>query len=654
LFKNILTITILAILIGEGACTTSPKPSASVTSDELSGIIERYRQEITQLMEQEHVPGLAIAVVDDQSILWTEGFGCTDWDRCTPVTPDTLFSIQSMSKSFTATAAMFAAQDGLVDLDEPITTYLPDFHVNSIFEEHPEQKITMRMLLSHTAGFVHEAPIGGNNDLPNHTFEEHIASISNTWLRFPVGTHWAYSNLGIDLAGYILQVRSGMPFTQYMQQKVLDPLGMTHSTMDYQQVRGTKDRAIGHNPITPFRPPVKLLIIPAGGVWTTAKDIAYYLQFHINEGVLDGRRLLRQDLAETMYEPPNPAALEANYALGLGAANWQGTRRLSHGGGGFGFNSNMIWYPDLKLGAVVLTNVEDAGSAIQIIEDVLGSIIATNIPLYHSRATTSPSVQPAYAFIQDGLVPITDAALSKLIASKNLPLDDAELQQRQKYLGSYVQTKWGFPLTDIQVKEINGKLIATAQDQNIVLNEVQPGLLFDPQGTASDLHMNVHRAPNYPNYKINTRLLPLRIVFYAICGIVFLITLFFWPVHTILQRVLWKKSPPVVPAAISPPVHWLRWEEILAGMASFFSLVCLGFIVFIPNLIYVPWPRPYADLTCWQYSFLSLPFANLLMGVVIAFIAGLTMQSLSWGRTARFYNLMVALALLIFNLVIIL
>ena len=113
-------------------------------------------------MQKDNIPGLAIAVVDDQNILWDEGFGYTDWDRQTPVTPSTLFSIQSMSKSFTATAAMFAAQDGLVDLDAPITTYLPNFHVHSIFEEHPEQKMTLRILLSHTAGFPHDAAYGGN------------------------------------------------------------------------------------------------------------------------------------------------------------------------------------------------------------------------------------------------------------------------------------------------------------------------------------------------------------------------------------------------------------------------------------------------------------------------------------------------------------
>ncbi len=141
----ILSILILIICAPSSSspAVISPAAQTPIASASIADIITKYRQEIQHRMPKEKVPGLAIAVVDDQDILWTEGFGFTDWDRQTPVTRSTLFSIQSMSKSFTATAAMFAAQDGLVDLDAPITTYLPNFQVNSIFEEHPEQKITL-------------------------------------------------------------------------------------------------------------------------------------------------------------------------------------------------------------------------------------------------------------------------------------------------------------------------------------------------------------------------------------------------------------------------------------------------------------------------------------------------------------------------------
>ena len=156
-------------------------------------------------MAEQNVPGLAVALVDGDQVLWTQGFGHLDGDGSAPVTADTIFSVQSMSKLFTATAVMEAVGKGLVDLDVPITTYLPDFTVHSAFEEHPERKITLRMLLSHTAGFTMEASVGNNDSVDPGNFDAHCRSISDTWLRFPVGTGFAYSNLGIDLAGYILE-----------------------------------------------------------------------------------------------------------------------------------------------------------------------------------------------------------------------------------------------------------------------------------------------------------------------------------------------------------------------------------------------------------------------------------------------------------------
>jgi CubicO group peptidase (beta-lactamase class C family) len=649
MLKKIFSLCLAALLLLGTACTPAQSPSRSITSDDIADIIEQYRQEIPERMQQENVSGLAIAVVDDRNILWAEGFGYTDWNRQVPVTSGTLFSIQSMSKSFTATSVMFAAQDGLVDLDEPITTYLPDFHVNSIFEEHPEQKITLRLLLSHTAGFAHEAPIGGNSDLPGHTFEEHIASITDTWLRFPVGTRWGYSNLGIDLAGYILQVRSGMRFTQYVQEKVLNPLGMTHSTLDIHQVRDTSDRAIGHSAL-PFRPPAEFLIIPSGAVWTTVNDMARYLQFHINEGALDGQRLLRQDLAETMYQPPNPAALDAEYALGIGTAPWQGTRRFQHGGGGFGFNSNMVWYPELKLGAVVLSNSDDASLNMQLVEDVLGSIISADIPLYHSRASTLPSVQPAYGFIQNGPVLLTDNALGDLIASKALPSNEASKQRLQAYSGSYVQTRWGVPLIDARISENNGMLTVMALGQTFVLTEVQPGLLFDPLGNAYDFHETVRTAPNYPLFKIEPRFLMFRLAFHTMCGLFFLSTL----LSPLIRWIRRRSSPVDTSRTESRRSHWLMWIGNLSALASLASLVCIGIIVFIPNQIHVPWPRPYADLPWWQFALLSLPFITPVLGILVALLSVISLRSHTEGRAICWYYLVVGLVLLTFNLVTIL
>ncbi len=195
-----------------GPIPASGSQGDTLGADAAAAVIEEYRARIPGLMAEQGIPGLAVALVDADQVLWVEGFGHLDGPDSAEVTPDTIFSIQSMSKLFTATAVMQAVASGQLDLDEPITTYLPEFTVHSAFEEHPERKITLRMLLSHTAGFTMEAPVGNNNELDPGEFEAHVRSISDTWLRFPVGNGYAYSNLGIDVAGHILEQVEGKPF----------------------------------------------------------------------------------------------------------------------------------------------------------------------------------------------------------------------------------------------------------------------------------------------------------------------------------------------------------------------------------------------------------------------------------------------------------
>jgi CubicO group peptidase (beta-lactamase class C family) len=657
--KKIVSLCGAVVLFLTTAYAPASSSSGLMASDDIADVIAKYREEIPQRMQQENVSGLAIAVVDDQQILWTEGFGYTDWDEKISVTPSTLFSIQSMSKSFTATAVMFAVQDGLVDLDEPITTYLPDFHVNSIFEEHSEKKITLRMLLSHTAGFAHEAPYGSNFDHPAYSFEKHIASISDTWLKFPVGTRYSYSNLGIDLAGYMLQVRSGMPFIQYVQEKALDPLGMKNSTLDVGRIRRTSTRAIGHEMDELLRPAVDFLLIPSGGVWTTATDMARYLQFHINSGALDGNRLLQQRLAETMYTPPSKPAKNAyqdsSYALGVTVNTRNGARHFQHGGGGWGFNSSMVWYPELKLGAVVLCNADlNNDLVVQLNEGILDSIIAGAHDLYAQRAKSGVQVEPAFPPPDDEYV-LPDTTLQNLIVSKALPDDESTEKRRKSLAGTYMVVDLD---GTVEFMVLNGELNYFYRGIRTPLTEVQPGLFFSPYGDAIDFGGRTPTFGGIPLIKVDSRTGTLHKFFYAVCGLMFLSALFYWPIRVLIRRFR-RENVSVDSVAIRPPLRsWLVWSGILAALASLLSLLFLLIIALTPNMMdflaSIPLWRPYVDLLWWQFAFLSLPYVSLAFAVVIALMTGLRLRSKRDGRTIRFYYLLVSMALLAFNLSIIL
>lgn len=250
---------------------------------DLQPLIERERENILATLSKDDVPGAAVCLLYEGRPVWIEGFGVTDPQLQQPVGADTIFSIQSTSKNFTATAIMLAVQGGLLELDKPIAAYLPNFTVQSRFEPKPQERMTLRLLLSHRAGFTHEAPVGNNYDPAFSDFEAHIRSISQTWLRYPVGERYRYSNLGIDVAGYILQLACRRPFADCLQTMIFDPLKMADSTAATEVYAARKDRAVGHE--KGFASvPLKTPLIASGGVYTSARDMAAYLAFHLNRG----------------------------------------------------------------------------------------------------------------------------------------------------------------------------------------------------------------------------------------------------------------------------------------------------------------------------------------------------------------------------------
>jgi CubicO group peptidase (beta-lactamase class C family) len=460
-------------------------------------VFDKYHESIPDRMKKHKIPGLSIAVVDRDGILWSAGFGRTGRGK-QPVTPETLFSIQSMSKTFTATAVMLAVQDGLVDLDTPITKYLPDFTVKSRYEQNPQEKITLRHLLSHTAGFTHEAPVGNNLDTLYGSFEEHVLSIQDTWLKCRVDEKFYYSNLGIDLAAYIIQVKSGIPFEEYMKEKVFDPLGMSTSSMDYAFVEQFPERALGHAPFI-AEVPVAIPMVAAGGVYTSAAELSRFVQFHLNRGTIDGRRLLDSQLIDTMY---TSSEVSKGYGLGIGIGTKHDTYLLNHNGGGFGFLTTMTWYPEYGIGCVALTNStsHDEQNA-KIANEILDELISTNI------VTRDKS----------GDIPSSDQLIGKDEKLPVLPEDGPVhtptpyKSEWSRYAGTYRYIAKGYKLNLI-VRLVLAlgycddgmKLVVVKKDGYLCidddkLEEYQPGLFFTPSGEALDLRGPV---PTWRNIKM--------------------------------------------------------------------------------------------------------------------------------------------------------
>jgi CubicO group peptidase (beta-lactamase class C family) len=621
-------------------------PSASA-ADVAATVIARYRERIPGLMAEQGVPGLAVALVDGDRARWVEGFGYRDHQGGVPVTADTVFSVQSMSKLFTATAVMQAVAAGRVDLDEPITTYLPEFTVHSAFQEHPERKITLRMLLSHTAGFTHEAPVGNNNELDPGDFDVHVRSISDTWLRFPVGTGYAYSNLGIDLAGYILERVEGKPFAQVMRDSLLGPLGMDHSTFDRTVIRSANDRAVGH--VDPYpAPPLYEPMTAAGGMYSSAADLARFLRFQLNDGSIAGRAVLDPKSMEEMRTVPAPSAgAPAGYALGVVRHRWnrwdERPDLFNHGGGGFGFLSDLWWLPQLQIGIAILTNSQDHQLQGDLALSILGDLV-TEPGVYRDRLLALPSRPPADD-PEGSFEP--PAGLANLVANAAMVATGDEATRWAACSGPYRTSAWGVlaqtgppdrfvvdaGVPYFEVDDETGSLVRHR------LVEVAPDLFLADNGETLDLRGPV---PTWRGLRLVRVAGGPALWQWGVLGTAALLAVA-WLVAAAVRQVRRRVSRS---AADQQPSASRRWRRIAALTALVTAVLTLGnaaLVAWMPALVdsgFLGW----LDLPMAQRLALHLPLAlaALVACTLVLVAAGWVLRW--WSRALRLQYAVLAVA----------
>jgi CubicO group peptidase (beta-lactamase class C family) len=612
---------------------SGPGPAA----EQVAPVIEKYRQVIREQMKAQRIPGIAIALVTGDDVLWSEGFGCTDRSCRNPVTVATPFSIQSMSKAVTATAVMLAVQDGVLDLDTPISVYLPGFTVRSVFDERPQGLITLRMLLSHTAGFDHEAPVGNNYDPEPGSWEEHVASISRTYLRFPVGRHWAYSNLGIDLAGAALERKTDVPFHEYVERWVFAPLGMASSTMDRAAILAMPHRAVGHESI--FRDIPVVPMMASGGCYTTASDLAAFVRFHLNRGAAGGVTLLDPALLEILYAPQFPASAPHNYGLGLVARpSPRGVLEVSHSGGGFGFLSQMKWYPALGLGVAWVSNSTGHDLQSWLTDAILGDVIAAAGDILSPVVTAHPYVERPLPTAPDAIAGDTLAAWIRSLAMDGGP--DAH-RRRGGYAGTYGLPVWG---RVVELVRIAGHSPLTLDGRP--LYEVRPGLYLSESGEALDLTTGTATWRNIPLVDLD-RSRRAQIALMAVCAVVLLGAIPWAIASSMTGRRMRRRGPVPGRVAVAEPI--LRSTLVLGALLA---LTAVGMLAQFPFLMFGRVPLPHGGLPPIQQAGLAIPY--LVAGLVVPSTAGVVVV---WRRRlgprwSRIWATITLVALAVFSVLL--
>jgi CubicO group peptidase (beta-lactamase class C family) len=340
-------ILIAALLLARGCRRTLVLFTGGQVTKELGRLAAHLSELIPKKLSEHAVPGLAIGIVH-RGDSWLTTYGRTRRDGDSPVAPETIFGLQSIAKSFTTYAVLAAARDESLDLDVPISAYLPEFTVHSRFDARPQDQITLRLLLAHAAGLTHDAPVGNNFIVGTESFERHIESISDTWLRWPVGARCGYSNLSLDLAGYILSSVRGDYFANCVRDLIFRPLRMDRSTFDPDEADAFGDRAVGHDS---YQVPTRTPMIPAAGMYSCMRDLVRFLDAELSESPTF------RNLASAARESPYPIpGHSGRYQLGLsviGADDWT---VYGHSGQGSGFACELYWEPAAHSGIAILTN----------------------------------------------------------------------------------------------------------------------------------------------------------------------------------------------------------------------------------------------------------------------------------------------------------
>lgn len=394
----------------------------------LDACVEHWR-------ERWNVPGMAVAVLNGGTVD-AQGFGITSIDTQHPVTADTLFQIGSISKVYTTTLAMILVDEGKLDLDEPVTTYLPSFKLK---DEEALKVISLRHLVSHTSGVFGD--FFDDFGMGDDALQRYVDAMANLRQVYKPGELWAYTNSGFNLAGLMIERVLDMPFEDAMREKLLKPAGFDR-TFQFAHEAITYPLAVGHTHPDPDdedtleiarRYPLPRTSHAAGGIISTVGDLLKFASLHLNGGKVGDQQVLSEASVKAMQQTQTKAAgLADEWGLGWMMFNVGGTKVIGHGGTTNGFQAVMRIVPEHNFAISILTN-SDRG-----------------------HAAETPILHWAFKHYLGIDVPARQEVM-------------LEPEQVERYVGKYTQ-----PLADIIVSNPDGSLKMDVFQKSALADTVEP------------------------------------------------------------------------------------------------------------------------------------------------------------------------------------
>jgi D-alanyl-D-alanine carboxypeptidase len=423
MFKRPIVVTIALLVHGSSAAAQAPAVNATV---------QRQVDSIANaVLQSSGVPSATVAVVKNGTIAYANAYGAARLQPRVAATPDLRYAIGSISKQFTAVAALLLQQDGKLKLDDPVSKYIPGLTRGN--------DVTVRMLLSHTSGYQDFWP--QDYVMPGMLVATTPQAIADAWAKKPLdfepGSRYQYSNTNYTLAGMVVEKASGMPFFQFVRTRILQPVGLTSAAdFDVNPRAATSTGYIryGLGPLRPAPDAGPGWMYAAGELAMTASDLAKWDLCLIRRCLLSP-----QSYRELEREIVLNNGAGTGYALGLDVGMQSGRFYLEHSGEVSGFTAENIVFPEDSAAIVVLTNQDAATAASEIANQIVQVLFSTEDKLAANRTAQAKAI---FEGLQKGTV---DRSL--FTSNANFYFSDQALKDFQSSLGplgaptGFVQTR---------------------------------------------------------------------------------------------------------------------------------------------------------------------------------------------------------------------
>ena len=366
-------ILLVAVVVSIILWPSGPSKPSVIPQGDYSYAIDYLNYQVNKLMDKYGLPSVCVAMIDDQSVVFKQAYGIADIEKDLPATLDTIYKMGSISKLFTGIEVMRMYEEGLIDLDAPITDYLPDFSINSNFPY--SEPITIRSILAHRSGLPRNSTLlGWYWEARPDVLKAQVDSLAETYQAFPVGYRYKYSNIGYNLLGRLIEVVRGIvPTVQdsaggwpyYMKDEVLKPLGMEDSAFGSDMLLWGKepelDVAMGYYWEDDVRKPhnqFDIIELASGSFQSTMNDMVRFVQYLFRIGEMKKETIISKDTLWSMFEDQcsRPRDPQPQGLAWFTDSKLLGEQVVLHTGTNQGFKSIITLLPEKKLGFIAISN----------------------------------------------------------------------------------------------------------------------------------------------------------------------------------------------------------------------------------------------------------------------------------------------------------